>query len=65
MLEAAEFVRAIEHRQGLKIACLEEIALTNGWISINQVAAIGHTMKSTEYGRYLLQLGETHHSEEV
>lgn len=56
LLEAGEFVRAIEHRQGLKIACLEEIALSNGWISRNQVAALGHEMKSTEYGQYLARL---------
>ena len=58
LLEAGEFVRAIEHRQGLKIACLEEIALLNGWISPDQVAAIGHGMRTTEYGRYLLQVAD-------
>ena len=56
LLEASEFVRAIEHRQGLKIACLEEIALLNGWISVDKVAATAHTLKSTEYGQYLLQI---------
>jgi glucose-1-phosphate thymidylyltransferase len=56
LLEAGEFVRAIEHRQGLKIACPEEIALGNGWISEEQVAAIGQSMRSTEYGQYLLRL---------
>ncbi len=56
LLEAAEFVRAIEHRQGLKIACLEEIALSNRWITPDNVAALGHGMKSTEYGQYLIQL---------
>jgi glucose-1-phosphate thymidylyltransferase len=56
LMEAAEFVRAIEHRQGLKIACLEEIALSNGWITPGKVAEMGHAMKSTEYGQYLLQL---------
>jgi glucose-1-phosphate thymidylyltransferase len=56
LLEAGEFVRAIEHRQGLKIACLEEIALYNGWISAEQVDAIGQSMKTTEYGQYLLQV---------
>ncbi len=55
LMQAGEFVRAIEHRQGLKIACLEEIALLNGWISRDQVATIGHSMKS-EYGKYLLRL---------
>jgi glucose-1-phosphate thymidylyltransferase len=56
LLEAAEFVRAIEHRQGLKVACLEELALLNGWITVDQVAAIGHSMRTTEYGQYLLQV---------
>ncbi len=55
LLEAGEFVRAIEHRQGLKIACLEEIAFINGWITKDQVAKRARTMRGT-YGRYLLQL---------
>jgi glucose-1-phosphate thymidylyltransferase len=56
LLEAGEFVRAIEHRQGLKIACLEEIALSNGWVNAEQVAAIGHSMRTTAYGQYLMQV---------
>ena len=56
LLEASEFVRAIEHRQGLKIACIEEIAFRKGWIDANQVAAVGTSMKSTAYGQYLLQI---------
>jgi glucose-1-phosphate thymidylyltransferase len=56
LLEAGEFVRAIEHRQGLKVACLEEIAFLNGWIKREQVAAIAASMKATEYGRYLDEL---------
>ena len=56
LLEAAEFVRAIENRQGLKVACLEEIALANGWISADHVAIIGQSMPNTDYGRYLLKL---------
>jgi glucose-1-phosphate thymidylyltransferase len=58
LLEASEFVRAIEHRQGLKIACLEEIALSNGWISSDQVSAIGQSMRTTTYGQYLLQVAQ-------
>lgn len=57
LLEASEFVRAIERRQGLKIACLEEIAMQSGWISAEQVCAIGHAISATEYGQYLLQVG--------
>jgi glucose-1-phosphate thymidylyltransferase len=56
LLEASEFVRVIERRQGLKIACLEEIALLNGWITASDVARAGHAIRSTDYGRYLLQL---------
>jgi glucose-1-phosphate thymidylyltransferase len=58
LLEAGEFVRAIEHRQGLKVACLEEIAFLNGWIKREQVAAIAASMKATEYGRYLEELAQ-------
>lgn len=60
LLEAAEFVRAIEHRQGMKIACLEEIAYNLGMISEEKLIALGDSMKSTEYGRYLLRLVERH-----
>jgi glucose-1-phosphate thymidylyltransferase len=56
LLEAGEFVRAIEHRQGLKIACLEEIAFHNGWIGREQVVAMAQSMKSTSYGHYLRQV---------
>ena len=56
LLEASEFVKAIEHRQGLKIACLEEIALHNGWIDTAQVRARAELMRKSEYGEYLLSL---------
>jgi len=59
LLEAAEFVRAIEHRQGMKIACLEEIALQQKWINEEQVERIAHSMGKTEYCRYLLNLTRT------
>jgi glucose-1-phosphate thymidylyltransferase len=65
LLEAGEFVRAIEHRQGLKIACLEEIALSNRWVSHEQVAALGHAMKSTEYGQYLTRLAATSDPDDI
>ena len=53
--DAATYVRVIEERTGLKIACLEEIALKNGWIDRNKVSEIGLEMQNSEYGRYLLE----------
>jgi glucose-1-phosphate thymidylyltransferase len=56
LLEAAEFVRAIEHRQGLKIACLEEIAYLNGWIDADAVERSARSLKNSAYGDYLRSL---------
>ena len=56
LLEASEFVRAVEHRQGLKIACLEEIALHNGWVEPATVAARADLMRKSPYGEYLRSL---------
>lgn len=56
LLEASEFVRAIEHRQGLKIACLEEIAFRHGWIRHEDVRARGASMRNSEYGEYLMSI---------
>ena len=56
MLEAAMFVQTIEHRQGLKIACVEEIAWNNGWISEEGLKAAGEKLSKNSYGRYLLNL---------
>jgi glucose-1-phosphate thymidylyltransferase len=56
LLEAAEFVRAIEHRQGLKIACLEEIAYVNGWIDADAVERSARSLKNSAYGDYLRSL---------
>lgn len=60
MLKAANFVQVIEERQGLKIACPEEIAFHEGWIDGAQLERLGNAMKNNEYGRYLLDvaLGE-------
>ena len=56
LLEAAMFVETIEKRQGYKIACLEEIAWRNGWLSNEQVEAIAKTLSKNGYGAYLLGL---------
>lgn len=58
MLNAAQFVEAVQSRQGMYIACPEEIAWQQGFISDEQVRAIGKELKMTEYGQYLLDLVE-------
>jgi glucose-1-phosphate thymidylyltransferase len=56
LLAASHFIQVIEERQGLKIACLEEIAYALGYIGAEDVARIAHTMQGNGYGRYLLQV---------
>jgi glucose-1-phosphate thymidylyltransferase len=56
MLEASEFVRAVQNRQGIQIACLEEIAYANGFISIESLRRRGELFRKTPYGMYLLKL---------
>jgi glucose-1-phosphate thymidylyltransferase len=51
--EASSFVQTIENVQGLKVACLEEIAWRNGWLSDTQLCTISKGMLKNEYGRYL------------
>jgi glucose-1-phosphate thymidylyltransferase len=58
LLQAANFVQIVELRQGLKIACLEEISLHLGYIDVDQVVAQAKLIANTEYGRYLLDLVE-------
>ena len=58
LLQASNFVQTIEERQGLKIACLEEIAFRSGWISAEQLRGLGREMAKNAYGQYLLQLAE-------
>jgi len=53
---ASSFVQTIEHRQGYKIACLEEIAFNNGWLSAEQIKQTGEAMGKNGYGQYLLDL---------
>lgn len=56
LLEASHFVHTIEHRQGLKVACLEEIAFDAGWISADMLHERGEALKKTGYGQYLLKI---------
>ena len=56
LLEACTFVETIQNRQGLKIACLEEIAWRQGWIDRDELERIGSAMKNSSYGDYLLQI---------
>jgi glucose-1-phosphate thymidylyltransferase len=56
LLEAAMFVETIEKRQGYKIACLEEIALNNSWLSIEKIEKIANSLSKNGYGQYLLNL---------
>ena len=56
LLEAAHFVETIEKRQGYKVACLEEIAFNNGWLTAIQVLEIGQSMSKNDYGQYLISL---------
>jgi len=58
LLEASQFVQTVEHRQGLKIACLEEISFNNGWINSDQLLERANFFKKTGYGQYLLKLHE-------
>lgn len=56
LAEASIFVEVIEKRQGLKIACIEEIAYRNGWITRERLHALAEPMRANQYGQYLLKL---------
>ena len=56
LLEAAQFIETIERRQGLKVACPEEIAWRKGWIDAAQVERLADPMRKNAYGRYLLDI---------
>jgi glucose-1-phosphate thymidylyltransferase len=58
LLQAANFIQAIEERQGLKVACVEEIALRQGWIDRAAVMRLARSLGNNEYGRYLIQAVE-------
>ena len=56
LLEAGDFIETIEKRQGLKVACIEEIAFTLGYIDRNQVSELAKSLNKNEYGKYLVRL---------
>lgn len=56
LLEASNFVETIQNRQGFYVACIEEIAWRNGWISDQQLLELGNSMKQTKYGQYIISL---------
>ena len=60
MLEAGNYIEAIQKRQGLYVACIEEIAYRLGYIDQEQLRMLGNGLKSTEYGRYLLEIADGH-----
>jgi glucose-1-phosphate thymidylyltransferase len=58
LLEAGQFVQVLEHRQGVRIACLEEIALARGLITAHQALALGQSLAKSGYGQYVIELAE-------
>ena len=58
LAEASIYIETVEQRQGLKVACLEEIAYRSGWISAAQLQALAEPMKKNQYGEYLMRLAE-------
>ena len=58
LLQASNFVQTIEERQGLKIACIEEIAFRSGWIDADRLRRLGAVMKNNSYGQYLAQIAD-------
>ena len=58
LMEASTFVQTVEHRQGYKVACIEEIAFRNSWINKEQLITLAQALKKTGYGQYLLDIAE-------
>ena len=56
MIDASDFIRTIQNRQGLQVACLEEVAWENGWLTSGDLHRIGTEYQKTQYGRYLLNI---------
>jgi glucose-1-phosphate thymidylyltransferase len=60
--EASSYIRTLEHRQGLKVGCPEEVAWRQGWISDGELEVLATPLRKSGYGSYLLQLLETPHA---
>ena len=58
LLEAGQFIQTLEHRQGMKVACLEEVAFNNNWLTVDDIHRQGMLLNKTSYGQYLLRLAE-------
>ena len=58
LIQAGEFIRTVEQRQGLRIGCLEEIAYRQGWIDAAQLSSLGAALSKSEYGQYLRRVAE-------
>ena len=58
LLEAGQFIQTLEHRQGMKVACLEEVAFNNGWLTVDDIHRQGMVLSKTSYGQYLLRLAQ-------
>ena len=58
LMDAGLFVQTIEHRQGYKVACIEEIAYRNGWIDKSQLLTLAEPLKKTGYGQYMMEIAE-------
>jgi len=58
LMEAGQFVQTVEHRQGLKVACLEEISFSNGWLSKAELLLQAQKLKKTSYGEYLFRVAD-------
>ena len=57
-MDASDFVRIIENRQGLKVGCPEEIAYKQGWISSEQLIELAKPLSKNDYGKYLIDLAK-------
>jgi len=65
LLAASNFIQAVEHRQGLKVACLEEIAFIKGYISKNQLLELAEPLKKNAYGEYLIRIANQKKMHEI